>query len=347
MQPELVAATVCGAADAGTFTHVATLNLPVSGVLATDKAGNLYAETGVDQYQGLNNSVLVLKAASNYAVRRTLYTFSSASDPIGYGLSGGVTLSGGMILGVTDFGGNIEDGTIFNLGKVSSIAPAVLSALPSEALAQSGLTAGPDHLYYGTTYSGLVFQIGPDPANPQYSVLHQLSNGSDGSTPTIGRLAADAQGRLLGLTQLGGAFNQNGTAAGTVFTLQQVSGAWQEQVVFSFSNAPGQLYPSRGSNIIEDAKGNLYACLTGGIYGFGGLIELQPTQYPSAPVFRTHARAVRRALLRFLRVRVVRHYSEPRHARHHRHHRCRRPPGRGNLVHTHAARHLRRQRMEL
>jgi hypothetical protein len=287
------------AARAGTFTHIATLDLPVSGVLATDKAGDLLAETNA--FQNPAGAVILLKAASNYAVRRTLYTFGA----FGAYPRGGVTLQGSIILGTTYQGGSGAGGTAFSLGELSAITPTVLHAFsiqaPDDAYnPESGLTAGPDGLLYGTTnlagqqgspnqVLGAVFQVGPDAANPQYSVLHQFSSsqypaGTDGAEPTQGRLAADQQGRLFGLTISGGVYGQIGIGGGTVFVMQQLGGVWQEQVAFNFDGGdPGQLSPTTGSNVIEDAHGDLFACLYGGLYSFGGLIELQPTQNPKAP----------------------------------------------------------------
>jgi hypothetical protein len=251
-------------------------------VLAADSVGNLYGETRGGE------TVFVLPVSSDYSTETTLYTFNFnvGADP--YVPTGGVTITPrDFVVGTTEFGGALDDGTIFNLGKIPDTTLTVRHAFYSRTMSPtdgaypgSGLTPGLSHLYYGTAVSGgaggpnsngngIVFEVSAEAADPHYRVIHRFINDGDGVAPTNARLAVDSQGRLYGTTTIGGTEN-----LGAVFMLQKVDGHWQEQVIHSFQISGDLQNPV--ANVVVDTHGNLYGCAQGGAYFQGGVFRLTP-----------------------------------------------------------------------
>src|ERR1035438_3767949 len=111
-------------------------------------------------------------------------------------------------------------------------------------------------------------------ATAQETVLHSFnSNRVDGTTP-VASLVLDAAGNLYGTTENGGTYNQ-----GTAFELSPtVGGGWTETVLHSFGNGTDGANPY-AVNLIFDAAGNLYGTTDqGGIYGYGTVFDLSPSQ---------------------------------------------------------------------
>ena len=102
-------------------------------------------------------------------------------------------------------------------------------------------------------------------------IIYRFSGGTDGIIP-VGGLVLDTSGNLYGVTEGGGA-----NYGGTVFELSPSSGGtWTKTVVYSFGTASGDVsFPV--SNLVFDAKGNLYGiCFVGGAGNEGGIFELSP-----------------------------------------------------------------------
>jgi len=102
-------------------------------------------------------------------------------------------------------------------------------------------------------------------------IIYSFSGWADGSSPQ-GGVVLDAYGNLYGVTPGGGTND-----GGTVFKLSSSSGAtWTKTVLYSFSPKSGDVgYPV--SNLVFDAKGNLYGmCFVGGANGEGGIFEVSP-----------------------------------------------------------------------
>jgi uncharacterized repeat protein (TIGR03803 family) len=89
-----------------------------------------------------------------------------------------------------------------------------------------------------------------------------------------GGLISDSAGNLYGTTFQGGAYGH-----GTVFDLSPIAGGgWNEAVIYSFNEKPGQVEYGPESGLIFDAAGNLYGTRsTGGTSGFGMVFELSPS----------------------------------------------------------------------
>jgi uncharacterized repeat protein (TIGR03803 family) len=101
-------------------------------------------------------------------------------------------------------------------------------------------------------------------------IIYSFTGSTDGYSPQGGLLLA--KGNLYGVTEEGGA---NG--AGTVFELSPGSGGtWTKTELYSFTFIGGDVaLPT--SNLVLDAKGNLYGLAPlGGANGAGGIFELSP-----------------------------------------------------------------------
>ena len=102
-------------------------------------------------------------------------------------------------------------------------------------------------------------------------IIYSFTGGTDGAAPA-GGLVMDASGNLYGVTESGGT---NG--AGTVFELNPGSGgSWTKTVLYSFTFTSADVWLPT-SNLVFDAKGNLYGIgPEGGANGAGGIFELSP-----------------------------------------------------------------------
>jgi uncharacterized repeat protein (TIGR03803 family) len=128
---------------------------------------------------------------------------------------------------------------------------------------------------------GTVFELSPNGSGGwTQTILHDFGSGTDGRNPDAS-LIFDAAGNLYGTTLGGGAGECNGGAnsCGTVFELvASAGGGWTEKVLYSFGGNSTDGYGPSGS-LIFDAAGNLYGTTgTGGVYGFGTVFELSPTE---------------------------------------------------------------------
>jgi hypothetical protein len=102
-------------------------------------------------------------------------------------------------------------------------------------------------------------------------IIHSFAGGTDGGSPQ-GGLLMDASGNLYGVTETGGTLG-----GGTVYELTPGSGGiWSKTELYSFTFGTGDVsFPT--SNLVSDAKGNLYGLSPeGGANGVGGVFELSP-----------------------------------------------------------------------
>jgi uncharacterized repeat protein (TIGR03803 family) len=142
------------------------------------------------------------------------------------------------------------------------------------------LEGGTNTICYGENIGcGTVFELSPNGRGWTQTILHDFGSGTDGRNPDAS-LILDAGGNLYGTTLYGGTgeCNGGGNSCGTVFELVAAAGGeWTEKVLYNFGgNNTDGYYPS--GSLIFDAAGNLYGTTgTGGIYGFGTVFELSPT----------------------------------------------------------------------
>ncbi|HEV2178616.1 MAG TPA: choice-of-anchor tandem repeat GloVer-containing protein [Terriglobia bacterium] len=189
-----------------------------------------------------------------------LHSFEGGTSD-GSGPFGGVVRdTAGNLYGTTEFGGDMDEGIVFEVGKGKKLT--VLHSFGQSTGDGAGPTAGllrdSAGNLYGTTPnggahgSGAIFKV--DPTGSETLFFSFPGDGSGGDAPA-GGLVEDASGNLYGTTQLGGSFGcQLTDSCGAVF---QVSPAGVETVLHSFSGPPSDgEEPLDG--LISDSAGNLY-----------------------------------------------------------------------------------------
>jgi uncharacterized repeat protein (TIGR03803 family) len=241
-----------------------------AGVLALDKAGNLYGTTVIGGGIGHQGTVFKVDSAGTETV---LYSFTGGIDGSAP-YAGVIRDAAGNLYGTTYAGGAFNQGTVFKLSP--SGKEKVLYSFTGGAdgsLPRSGLIRDSAKNLYGTTSSGgatggNVFKLDK---NGKLTVLYSFLGAADGSYPK-GSLVRDAAGNLYGVTYFGGAAGC-GFTCGVVF---KVDPNGKETVLHTFAGSPtdGGL-PAAG--LIRDAKGNLYGTTSsGGTSGNGIVFKLTP-----------------------------------------------------------------------
>jgi len=218
-------------------------------------------------------AILLLSGRSSHAQTfSVVYNFTGGSDG-GDSTAGLVNVSG-------NFFGTTTEGGAYGYGVVFEISPAGQERViysftggADGATPDSGLLSFDGYLL-GTTSAGGALGAGTVFAiTPQHRevVLHSFTGGADGSGPQS-NLAMDASGNLYGTTFSGGAHGN-----GTVFELihpKVKSGAWTEQVLYSFGTAPDGINPVAGVSF--DKGGNLYGTTSaGGTSSYGTVFQLK------------------------------------------------------------------------
>ena len=198
-------------------------------------------------------------------VEKTLHVFQEGGAD-GQNPTGALTDVGGLLYGVTLYGGSsncggVGCGAVFNIDPVTGHEKVVYAfkggadgAMPHANLIEVG------GLLYGTTDegggagpftggSGTVFSI--DPATGAETVLHAFQGGSDGAYPFFAGSLAVLGDTLYGVTFRGGgsSYATCGTVGcGTVFSLNLITGA--EQVLHAFSGESAG-FPAAGLTYAE------------------------------------------------------------------------------------------------
>jgi uncharacterized repeat protein (TIGR03803 family) len=200
---------------------------------------------------------------------KSLYSFKPTKGSSASPFSGLTFDQRGDLYGSTEFGGQYNLGTIFQLtrGPDGSWKEKQLHSFRGSdgALPQGPLIFDRAGNLYGTTFAGgnrgcnfstscgVVFELSPT-ANGSWreKVLFRFTGGRDGGIPTSG-VILDQAGNLYGTTEFGGT-----SGLGTVFKLTPRSdGAWKEEALHSFSDTnAGGFEPTAG--LIFDSLGNLY-----------------------------------------------------------------------------------------
>jgi uncharacterized repeat protein (TIGR03803 family) len=184
------------------------------GAVLVGASGGIYGTTG---YAGADNAGTIYELTQSNGTwnENTLYTFcSQANCTDGNGPFAGVAQdSSGNLYGTTYFGGNANDGVVFELasgGQYSvlySFCAKTNCTDGSEPLAAVTLDSS-GHIF-GTTSRGgngnfgSMFEIAKGKFQQLYSFC-SLSGCGDGGYP-YGTLALDAKGDIYGSTQYGGA----------------------------------------------------------------------------------------------------------------------------------------------
>jgi uncharacterized repeat protein (TIGR03803 family) len=266
------------------------------GGLVIDSLGNFYGSTYEGGTSGTGVVYEISPTPNGGASETVLHDFSDKNGD-GYNPWGDLTLDTvGNLYGTTQYGGALNQGTVFKLSPPSSPgAPwteAVLhsfqGATSDGAQPVAGLVLDSAGNLYGTTSvggingdcdfggCGVVFELSP-PAAPggawTETMLYffQGDGANDGSNPLAG-LVFDQTGNLYGTTSTGGPDN----AGGTIFELSPPSeqgGTWSEAILHSFLGEGGG-GPKAG--VTFSPNGALF----GTTYYGGAVYRLQPPSRP-------------------------------------------------------------------
>jgi hypothetical protein len=126
---------------------------------------------------------------------------------------------------------------------------------------------------------GSIFQLQP-PASPggawTQATLFTFESSGSGGCPPGGPPIVGPGGRLYGTMVYGGTYDD-----GVLYELQPPSapgGAWTESVLYSFNlSGIGTGYPEPP---VPGPNGSFYCTASGGLYGSGALVQLQPPSVP-------------------------------------------------------------------
>src|SRR5271170_4879674 len=184
-----------------------------SGPLTIDASGNLYGTTTAGGNFG-EGTVYKLAPSGGAWTESILFNFSldygTQPNPTGVQID-----SGGNLYGTTSYGGPYGLGTIYKLTPTIGLwNRTVLHSFTGGAdgaFPFGGIVFGPASNLYGAAYEGGTFGYGNvyefSLVNGKWkqSILHQFTNGNDGSNPYV-PLVINQLGNLYGAADQGGAY---------------------------------------------------------------------------------------------------------------------------------------------
>ena len=249
--------------------------------LVMDSSGNLFGTTAGD-YSG---TVFELRRSGTGWTERVLHYFGAAGD----GMEPDSPLifdAAGNLYGETFIGGQSGGGTVFELAKTATgWEEQILFSFDTDGTGASGLeplgglvldSAG--NLYGTTIFGGFgngygtVFQLKPASSGTwNETVLYNFQPDQYNRCNPGAGLVMDSAGNLYGTTSFGG------SDSGTLFELKSSgNGTWAYTLLYSFgSYSTDGLIPN--SNLLLDAKGNLFGTTGWGGSGQGGTVfEITP-----------------------------------------------------------------------
>jgi uncharacterized repeat protein (TIGR03803 family) len=232
-----------------------------------------------------------LSAQSEYKV---LYNFDTAPNDGLFGIGNLVADAAGNLYGLTQGGGTMNGGTIFELSPNSdgSWSETILynfcdfyqNSCPSGGGA-TGLTIDSKGNLYGDTCcgganggGGVVFELSPSTGGVwTYTVLYNFCTIQEGycedGNSASGQVALDASGNIYGTAEGGG---KNGK--GVVFELSAQSNGWTETILYNFCSVGGSdcldgAEPQTGVTLDKSGKlygtthagGSANSCAAGGV----------------------------------------------------------------------------------
>ena len=216
------------------------------GALIQRSDGNFYGST---QSGGTADKGTVFKIDSSGAVT-TLHSFAGQPLDGAFPYGGLIQGSDGNFYGTTQFGGPVDDGTVFKMDASGSMTMLhFFAGQPLDgAFPYAGLIQGMDGNFYGTTVrggasgNGTVFKMD---ASGIVTALHSFAGG-DGANPTA-QLVQGSDGNFYGTTLYGGTSDK-----GTVFKMDS-SGSVTTLHSFGWSEGA---HPDAG--LIQGSDGNFY-----------------------------------------------------------------------------------------
>jgi uncharacterized repeat protein (TIGR03803 family) len=234
--------------------------------------------------------MLISKSTVSAASDRTIHTFAS---PAGFGPTANlIEDAAGNLYGTTQSGGTYGSGAVFKLEPrqgakwkettIYSFASGTDGSIPA-----GGLVFDAAGNLYGTTFvggepdcqygpgCGTVFKLSPGPGGTWTKItLHAFQNAPDGAHP-LGNLVLDSAGNLYGVTEGGGA-GEDQSGGGIVFELTpNPKGPWTEAVIYTFQLGSDGAVPLAG--LVFDQEGDLYGTTSGvSSLGAGTVFKLSP-----------------------------------------------------------------------
>jgi uncharacterized repeat protein (TIGR03803 family) len=230
--------------------------------------GTLYGATA---FGGATDQGAVFRINKDGTGYRMISSFAANWDGMNpyAGLSRGTD---GSLYGMTQFGGNRDFGTVFELSEAAT-KHRVLHHFANGgdgAAPYSPLLEASDGSFFGTSWDGgstnlgAVFRISRDGSG--YRVVHSFGAGVDGRSP-YGALFQASDGAIYGTTVAGGP-----ARLGTVFRLSQ--DALGYRVLYNFTNVLDDATQPYGG-VIEGTDGALYGTATyGGTANQGAVFKL-------------------------------------------------------------------------
>ena len=247
------------------------------GFLVRDKTGNLYGTTTTGGASGAGTVFKVTASGSE----TVLYSFTGKND--GATPEAGLALdAAGNLYGTTTAGGAHGNGTIFKLSVPKTGSKWRESTLygfaggTDGAVPVAGVTVSANGNIYGTTSAGgtygygTVFELTHSGLVWTETILHDFSNGNDGSIPYAG-LIADKSGNLYGGATQGGS---NG--GGTIFELTPSNGSYTFNILYS---VPGWGISGSFRDLMLSSTGVIYGTThCDGANNAGTVWELTPAR---------------------------------------------------------------------
>lgn len=215
-------------------------------------------------------ALLVFSVASAAPAAVTVLKNGSALD--GGTFYGAVTLSRGLLYGITGGGGASGAGTFFSLSPSGAGFNASFDfATPTGGTPVGTPIEGSDGRFYGATVTGgatnhgVIYAVNRDGTG--YTVLRNLTSATDGENP-FGRLLQGQDGKLYGVTSNGG-----GSSGGTIFRIRKDGTGFGVLRALTTATDGGSPY----AGLVQAADGTLYGATTTGGPGAGGTIfKVQP-----------------------------------------------------------------------
>jgi uncharacterized repeat protein (TIGR03803 family) len=203
----------------------------------------------------------------------TVYKFGQGATT-GTNPTGGLTLaSDGNLYGITGYGGNRDNGTVFRIspsGEASDLHVFVRGPSDGGRISSAVIQASDGNLWGVTPFggaadTGIVFRLGLDGT---YTVMHQFTGGVEGGEPS-GSLAQGADGALYGITFLSGENDR-----GTIF---RITLDGQYSVFYNFSGGSPRVGKAPEVGLTAASDGWLYGVTRlGSLNGTGSVFRINP-----------------------------------------------------------------------
>ena len=285
---------------------------PGSGTLIADQYGALYGTTigggnGACNYFGLPGCGVVFKltpTAKGYA-ETIIYNFQGKKDganPV-YGV---IMDAAGNLYGTTSAGGSNKCpgggcGVVYKLTRTGSgyVETVIHKFIGSDGTyPDAAPIIDASGTLFGTTFDGgsgtcptygggcgAVYELTPNKAKYDFTLLYSFQGGADGTQVQSG-LLADSKGNLYGMTTYGGtgpcAVTGLPAGCGTVFELAVSGTTYTKSTLYDFQGTDGSLptgdlYPGPAGRVYGTTPfGGSGTCNDYGITGCGVLFALTP-----------------------------------------------------------------------